>query len=416
MEPVSLSLGRFREPISWPAVGLDVAELRRGGWEPLPFTEFIVKIHSRCNLACDYCYIYEMADQSWRDQPKTMSRNVFDDACRMIGDHARIFALPAVDLVFHGGEPLMVGHRDLEYFARRARELLEPIVEVGLGMQTNGVLLDDEFLRICDQWNIQVGVSIDGDETGNDRHRRDRRGMGSYARVAEGLARLTTDEHRHLFSGLLCTIDVDNDPVQTYEALAKFAPPAVDFLLPHGNWTTPPPASGIHDGTTPHADWLIAVFDRWYNAPVSETNVRLFGDIIDLILGGEPTSETVGLGPIRLAVIETDGTLEQVDELKSTFAGATKLRTEGEGNPLDLALREPGMAARQIGADALSDTCLACPVRTVCGGGHYAHRYSEDNGFRNPSVYCADLLKLIQHIEVRVRADIELLSASGRDE
>ncbi|MEU9838708.1 hypothetical protein AB0C69_05725, partial [Actinomadura sp. NPDC048032] len=38
--------------------------------EALPFREFILKIHSRCNLACDYCYVYEMGDQSWRDQPR----------------------------------------------------------------------------------------------------------------------------------------------------------------------------------------------------------------------------------------------------------------------------------------------------------------------------------------------------------
>ncbi|MBF5001544.1 FxsB family radical SAM/SPASM domain protein [Nocardia sp. BSTN01] len=413
MGSVSLSLSHFRERVLWPAVGLDVAELRRGGWEPLPFKEFIIKIHSRCNLACDYCYVYEMADQSWREQPKTMSRQVFDDACRMIGEHARVFGLPAVDLVLHGGEPLLVGHRDLEYFARRARELIEPIAEVRVGMQTNGVLLDEEFLRICDRWRIRIGVSIDGDEKANDRHRRDRRGSESYSRVADGLAKLTTSNWRHLFSGLLCTIDIDNDPAQTYEALTKFDPPAVDFLMPHGNWVTPPPASGIHDNTTPYADWLIKIFDRWYKAPVLETRVRLFDDIIDLLLGGDAVSETVGLAPVRLAVIETNGTLEQVDELKSTFAGATELSPTGVGNPLDLALQEPSIAARQIGAAALSDTCLSCPVHSVCGGGHYVHRYREATGFRNPSVYCADLKKLIEHIESAVSADLGLLDTYG---
>jgi uncharacterized protein len=134
--------------------------------------------------------------------------------------------------------------------------------------------------------------------------------------------------------------------------------------------------------------------------------VRLFGDIIDLLLGGQPTSESVGLEPIRLAVIETDGTLEQVDELKSTFVGATKLHFPRVGNPLDQALWEPSMAARQIGIDALSGTYRACSLHTVCGGGHYAHRYRADNGFRNPSVYCSDLKELIHHIESRVRADL----------
>ncbi|MYW06833.1 FxsB family radical SAM/SPASM domain protein, partial [Streptomyces sp. SID2563] len=61
-----------------------------------------------------------------------------------------------------------------------------------------------------------------------------------------------------------------------------------------------------------------------------------------------------------------------------------------------------GVAARQAGAGALAAACRACPLLTVCGGGHYAHRYRADNGFRNPSVYCADLERLIRHIADRL--------------
>ncbi|RJO80045.1 FxsB family radical SAM/SPASM domain protein [Nocardia panacis] len=390
----------------WPESGLDTAALRRDGWAPLPFREFVVKIHSRCNLACDYCYMYEMADQSWRDQPKTMSRKAFADACRTIADHARRGRVPEVALVFHGGEPLMAGHRELEFFARHAREVLEPITKVRLGMQTNGVLIDAEFLRICADSDIRIGVSLDGDEADNDRHRRDRRGQGSFAKVAAGIARLRAMEYRHLFSGLLSTIDIANDPVRTYEALLRFHPPAVDFLLPHGNWTTPPPGLAIDGTETPYADWLIPIFDRWYSAPELGTKIRLFDDIIDLLFGGAPGSESVGLQPVRLAVFETDGSLEQVDELKSTFAGATKIRLDGHDNALDEAMHQPAIVARQIGAQALSDECRACPIHTVCGGGHYAHRYRAESGFRNRSVYCADLTRLIRHIEDRIRTDL----------
>ncbi|WP_327146928.1 FxsB family cyclophane-forming radical SAM/SPASM peptide maturase [Nocardia sp. NBC_01327] len=400
--------------LPWRGWELDFAELRRGGWRPMAFNEFVVKIHGRCNLACDYCYMYEMADQSWRSKPKAMSRQVFLDACRMIKAHAFEFSLPSLDLVFHGGEPLLVGTRDLEYFARTAREILEPTVQVNLGIQTNGVLIDDEVLRICDRWKIQIGVSLDGGELEHDRHRLDRQGRGSYARVVAGLEQLLTPQSRHLFSGLLCTIDVANDPVRTYEAMLLFEPPAVDFLLPHANWSAPPPGQASNTSETPYADWLITIFDRWYSAPQQETQVRLFGDIVQLLLGGQAISETVGLAPIRLAVIETDGSLEQVDELKSAFDGAARIPVRGNGNPLDLALEDPSIVARQIGAAALSDTCLACPIHTVCGGGHYVHRYREGSGFRNPSVYCADLTKLITHIESRVRADLEAAIAASR--
>lgn len=390
----------------WPFGERNARELREARPRALPFTQFVVKIHSRCNLACDYCYVYEMADQSWKNQPKTMSEPIFDYACRMIRDHAARFAIPTVSLVFHGGEPLLVGHAALEHFARRAREILEPTTRVRLGMQTNGVLIDIGFLEICARNNVEIGVSLDGDERGHDRHRKYRRGAGSYADVSAGLRLLTRPSYRHLYSGLLCTIDIDNDPLETYEALLGYGPPALDLLLPHGNWSTPPPARTTDRTLTTYADWLIAIFDRWYGAPVAETRVRLFDEIIELLLGGTGASESVGLAPVQLAVIETDGSLEQVDALKSAFAGAARINDGGEGNALDRATGEPAVIARQIGAEALGASCRACPIHRVCGAGHYAHRYLSGSGFRNPSVYCADLEKLIRHIESRVRADL----------
>lgn len=390
----------------WPAGERNARELHDALPQALPFTQFVVKIHSRCNLACDYCYVYEMSDQSWKNQPKTMSNAIFDHACRMIRDHAARFALPAVGLVFHGGEPLLVGHTALDRFARRAREILEPATRVRLGMQTNGVLIDNEFLDICARNNVEIGVSLDGDERAHDRHRKYRRGAGSYADVGAGLRLLTRPAYRHLYSGLLCTIDIDNDPLDTYEALLGFGPPALDLLLPHGNWSAPPPARTADRTLTPYADWLIAIFDRWYGSPVVTTRIRLFDEIIELLLGGAGASESVGLAPVQLAVVETDGSLEQVDALKSAFAGAARLAGGAAGNALDRATREPAVIARQIGIEALGASCRACPVHRVCGAGHYAHRYLAGSGFRNPSVYCADLEKLIRHIESRVRADL----------
>ncbi|WP_256671690.1 FxsB family cyclophane-forming radical SAM/SPASM peptide maturase [Nocardia cyriacigeorgica] len=410
-QPVHLSMpGR-----PWPETGLDVGRLREKGWSPLPFTQFILKIHSRCNLACDYCYVYEMADQSWQDQPIVMTEQVFAEACATIGEHARTHRLTSVSLVFHGGEPLLAGHARLEEFARQAREMIEPIAEVRLGIQTNGVLLDEQFLRICDRWGVRIGVSIDGDERGHDRHRRFRRGTGSYHDVVRGIELMRQEDFLHLYSGLLCTIDIANDPIETYEGLVRFAPPGIDFLLPHGNWNTPPPAKDPTSDATPYADWLITIFDRWFDSPTLETQVRLFDEIIELLLGGQGAAESVGLAPIRLAVIETDGTLEQVDALKSAFTGAGKIHSATGDNRLDQALWEPAVIARQIGADALCDTCRSCPLHTVCGGGHYAHRYRPDTGFRNPSVYCGDLTALINHISARVRGQLAAVIGPGAE-
>ena len=46
--------------------------------------------------------------------------------------------------------------------------------------------------------------------------------------------------------------------------------------------------------------------------------------------------------------------------------------------------------------------CLACPELGVCGGGMPVNRWRDDNGYDNPSVYCADQLLLIGHMRNRL--------------
>ena len=72
---------------------------------------------------------------------------------------------------------------------------------------------------------------------------------------------------------------------------------------------------------------------------------------------------------------------------------------------MDMVGQHPGILARQQGLAGLCQTCQECPVVTSCGGGLYTHRYRAGSGFDNPSVYCADLLKLISHISRRPPAD-----------
>ncbi|MFI0487504.1 FxsB family cyclophane-forming radical SAM/SPASM peptide maturase [Actinomadura sp. 9N215] len=396
----------------WPDDLLDLSEVRRQGWRPLPFEEFVVKVHSRCNLSCDYCYMYEMADQSWRTRPVVMSRDTIIDTCRRIAEHARSHEIPAVRVVLHGGEPMLAGAGTFEFFAQEIRRSVGPDTTVEIGVQTNGVLIDERFLKVFHEHGIRVGVSLDGDSAGHDRHRRYASGRGSHDRVAEGLRLLSSDAHRDLFAGLLCTIDLDNDPIRTYEALAEWSPPRIDFLLPHGTWDAPPPRRSTDPALTPYADWLIAVFERWYGAPHGEPSVRFLDGVLRLLLGRPVRFEGIGLGPVGLLVIETDGTLEQVDTLKSAYAGAPETGLNVAEHPFDLALDHPSVVARQIGVAALADDCRSCPVRDVCGGGYYPHRYRAGTGFLNPSVYCPDLLKLITHVQDRVRAD--LLAHVGR--
>jgi uncharacterized protein len=388
----------------WPLT-LDVPALMANGWTPAPFREFIVKVHSRCDLSCDYCYMYEMADQSWRSQPRRMSSDIAECTASRIGEHARAHQLQKIALILHGGEPLLAGHDLIWDLVTATRKATGPDAQVNVRVQTNAVGLDSAYLELFSELGIRVGVSLDGATAAHDRHRRFASGRGSYAAVEAGLDRLRQKSFRHLFSGLLCTIDLRNDPVDTYEALAAFDPPRIDFLLPHGTWDAPPPGRGPDPASTPYGDWLIEVFDHWYPAP--RTGIRLFENIMRLLLGGTASGEAVGLAPARMVVIETDGSIEQVDTLKAVYHGAATTGLHVTRDPLDSALVLPGLVARQIGVMGLAARCRECPIHLVCGGGLYAHRYRSGTGFANPSVYCPDLMRLIGHIRQIMRDDVE---------
>ena len=69
------------------------------------------------------------------------------------------------------------------------------------------------------EYGVRVGVSLDGDRTANDRHRRFADGRSSHKQAMRALALLRRPDYRHLYAGILCTVDVANDPITVYEAV-----------------------------------------------------------------------------------------------------------------------------------------------------------------------------------------------------
>lgn len=407
---IVVSEGEMTAPSSsreWPAT-LDMAAAAAAGWRPTPIRQFILKLHQRCNLACRYCYVYELADQTWRARPRRMSDGLVSVVAERIAEHARAHDLDVVRVIFHGGEPLLTGPEPLVDALRTIRAAVPARTRVDSWVQTNGTLLDNETIDCLVRMDVKVGVSLDGDALWHDAERRYPSGRGSHAIAARALRNLMC--RPAIYSGILCVVNLAADPLSTYEALLEFRPPTIDFLLPHGNWSAPPPGR-TDTGQSPYADWLITIFDRWYGASVRETRIRLFDEILHLLLGGRSATEAVGLTPTSLVVIETDGAIEQSDSLKSSYHGAAATGMHVVSNSFDDVLRLPQMAAMQLGLDALCDDCRACSLREICGGGLFAHRYQVGHGFLNRSVYCADLFALITHMRLTLRSDVSSLCA-----
>ncbi|MFI5845830.1 FxsB family cyclophane-forming radical SAM/SPASM peptide maturase [Catenuloplanes sp. NPDC051500] len=362
-------------------------------------TTLVLKVVNRCNIDCDYCYVFHGADQDWRHLPARMSIDVARATARRIAEHANAHQLDRVDIALHGGEPLLAGPRHLEELLHAIDEHLGPVAQISL--QTNGTLINDRWLDLFDRYEVRVGVSLDGPPAANDRHRLTHRGHSSADAATRGIRLLRTRPTR--FAGILAVVDLRNDPIAVFDYLTGLGPPVIDFNLPHATHDQPPYRTDT--GQPEYGQWLSRVYDRWItNTSEAGTSVRILEDIIALSLGGTSAVESLGLVPSGIAVIESDGAIEDTDTLKASSPTASQLGLNVFDHTLDDAAHHPVIRTRRHGAASLAAACRRCPLVSICGGGHLPHRQSIARGYDNPSVYCHDLTHLIRHIHTTLPA------------
>jgi radical SAM/SPASM domain FxsB family protein len=366
---------------------------------PVPFRTFILKVANRCNIDCDYCFVFNSKDQAARRLPARMDLAVVQAAARQIGEHASAHRLRAIHVVLHGGEPLLLGVGHMTDLLQTVRDSVPAGTRVLFELQTNGTLLSDAWLDLFERYEVAVGISLDGPPLANDRHRLTHAGRSSAASAVRGIELLRS--RPHLFAGMLAVVDLANDPVEVHDYLAAFEPPVIDFGLPHATHDDPPHRS---DPSVPeYGLWMGRVYDAWLDRPEYRHSVRMLEDIVALSSGVRGSVETLGLAPPTSVVIESDGSIEAVDTLRSVKEGASWLGLDVHRHSFDEALSHPKLAHRQQGKDALAEQCRSCPLVDVCGGGYLPHRFSAARGYRNPSVYCADLEYLIRHVQGSLR-------------
>ena len=103
----------------------------------------LLKVTSRCNINCSYCYVYHQGDTNWQRMPKHMSLATVEDVRKQLAklyeDQQHSFAV-----VLHGGEPLLLPRSILEALLQGLSDSLPPVCNRAI--QTNGTLIDDDLL------------------------------------------------------------------------------------------------------------------------------------------------------------------------------------------------------------------------------------------------------------------------------
>lgn len=352
----------------------------------------MLKVAERCNINCSYCYMYQGVDQRWRDRPKFLDAAHFERVIERLHTYRKSYPSARMTLEIHGGEPLLLGkRRTTEFFGALRKKLLPR--ELAIVMQTNGTLLDGEWLDIFSAHNATLGISCDGPPAAHDRHRIDFAGNGSSKNVERAIQLcLTHPKGRSVFNGVLAVIDPNNDPQHILNYFRDLGVRDIDLLLPDAHHAAAPRhiEAYSHDKLS---DFLCRAFDAWIALDDPRFLVRIFETFVRGVLGMRSELDAFGgvLSPI--VVIESDGSYRLLDVLSICKDGASHTGLHVSTHEL----HEFVSHARNRYPEAC-DVCQRCPAFTACGGGYAPHRF-DGGSYDNPSFYCEPLFALYQHVK-----------------
>ena len=343
---------------------------------------------SLCNLDCTYCFYLHKSDLLRQPKNPRMAEDVLENHIRQY-----IAAQPG-DLVlfsWQGGEPTLAG---LDYF-RRVVELQarykKPWQRIENDLQTNGILLDDDWAKFLRENRFLVGLSLDGPRRLHDRYRVTKGGQSTHEQVMAAARRLR--QYGVPFN-VLCVVNRENarQPLDVYRFLSReTAAQKIQFIpgieprdfrnVAPQHWPAEAqpivgtsaarpgnPDSVVTDWSVDPEDWgrfLCRIWDDWFQRDYGKVFIDLFEGAIAQYLG-LPAQRCVNAETCGQALaIEHDGTVYSCDHY---VYPEYQLGNLAQATWAELANSPRQTAFGNAKRDTLPDYCRQCAFLNFCWG------------------------------------------------
>lgn len=324
--------------------------------EPPPLYSLSLNIAQTCNMSCAYCYAGE---GPFGGAPRSMSRpTAFASVDRLIEESGDS---DTVVVGFMGGEPLLsrsLLHETTEYAALAGARAGK---RVKFSMTTNLTLARDEDLALFRDHDFNITVSIDGNKSTNDLHRRLRSGHSAYDSIISVLERIERiGRPRHLSARMTVARGFSPLLKQLRHVLslgfddAGFAPvlsaPREDAELEQSDFAR------FLDEMTICGEYAFEELLQGRPFPFANLETALFE-----IHRGSHRPYPCGAGAGYLSV-NADGDFFACHRLVDNEAFVMGSVSTGA----DLAARRDHLARRHVDSQ---EPCRGCWARYLCGGG-----------------------------------------------
>lgn len=357
-------------------------------------------VGSACNLACEYCYYLEKKKFYADDRRHNMSEATLE---RFIKQYIESQTTDSVSFTWHGGEALL---RPLEFY-KKAVELQKKYAggrRIENSLQTNGVLLTDEWCRFLREQEWLVGLSVDGPQRFHDEYRRSADDRPSFMKVMKAIQML--QRHHVEWNAMAVVNDYNADyPLEFYRFFKQIGchyiqfTPIVERIGTSGQLLDSKANGQLADfSVTPKqwGDFLCAIFDEWVRNDVGSTFVQIFDATLANWCGVTPGLCTMAPTCGHAGVMEYNGDVYSCDHF---VFPEYKL-----GNIADLSLGEMMFSERQqkFGQSkktALPRKCRECRWLFACNGECPKNRFaSTADGEPGLNYLCEGYGKFFAHV------------------
>lgn len=366
-----------------------------------PFHVMLKPSGAQCNLDCTYCFYLPRQEALGQPEAPRMNERVLEAHIRqyIAGQDA-----DAVVFSWQGGEPTLMSldffRRVLELQARHAR----PGQRIENDLQTNGILLNDEWARFLAESGFLVGLSADGPPELHDAMRRARGG----APTAERVARAAELLHRHAVPfHALCVVSRANArrPLDVYRYLRdRLQPRKIQFIpcVERRGAEAQPTEWSLRA-----EDWgyfLERVWQEWFGRDYGRVFVDAFENVIAQMFGFGAQTCVTSRRCGRALALEHDGALYSCDHFVDAPHRLGSILEEDEAMLVAGARQQAFGAAKE---EALTGHCRRCLHLELCWGDCPKHRFARaPDGEPGLSHLCAGL-KRFYGVAVAHRAELE---------
>ncbi|MGL5319083.1 MAG: anaerobic sulfatase-maturation protein, partial [Bacteroidales bacterium] len=315
---------------------------------------------------------------------------------------------PHVLFTWHGGETLI---RGIEFFRKallfqrkyaRGRQITNTL-------QTNGILLNDEWCQFFKENDFLIGISIDGPEHCHDVYRTDKAGNGTFHKVMAGLELLRKHQVEFNILSVVNNYNVKY-PLEVYRFFKSTGAQFIQFspvveragertdglrLLAPGD-TQPAAVTSWSVDALEYGRFMTTIFDEWVRNDVGRVYVQMFDSTLAGVIGENPGvciyAKTCG----HASAMEYNGDVYACDHF---VFPENKLGNIKQKSLVSMMLSEQQTRFGRAKRDTLPKQCLQCEFLQMCNGECPKNRIIKtDDGENGLNYLCQGLKHYFNHV------------------